>query len=341
MDIVDLYLNLVAFPSPTGSEGHLAKYVYHILRSWDLPAQLQEVERDRCNVLLFPDADLIVNSHLDTVRILAPFSYEGGYVYGTGSVDAKPGIAMMLALARDYGLRLGEMGVGLAFMVDEEGDGRGSETFVSEYAPKFGITLEPTDMRVCTVEAGSVEVEVSVRARRVHGAVPWEGGDSLSEFLKLLARVKRQPFMREEHPLLGPPHVLVLRLEAGDGVYSTPEETRAMLEVKILPNTDVNEVIERLERIFGELRIRDVSRPFENHNSRLEGLFLREGVGRGGMDSWTDAESLFSVGADVVVFGPGRLSLAHSREERLHVQELLRAYRILKRVIEAFSEGKL
>ncbi len=336
-----MYLNLVAFPSPTGSEGHLAKYVYHILRSWDLPAQLQEVERDRPNVLLFPDADLIVNSHLDTVRILAPFSSEGGYVYGTGAVDAKPGVAMMLALARDYGLRLREMGVGLAFMVDEEGDGRGSEAFVSEYAPSFGITLEPTDMRACTVEAGSVEVEVAVRARRVHGAVPWEGGDSLGEFLRLLSRVRRKGYMRARHDLLGPPHALVLRLEAGDGVYSTPEETRALLEVKILPGTDVNDVIRDLEGIFGELRIRDVSRPFENPHSRLLGLFLSEGVREGGMDSWTDAESLFSVGADVVVFGPGRLALAHSREERLNVQELLRAYRILKRVIEAYSEGKL
>ena len=51
-----------------------------------------------------------------------------------------------------------------------------------------------------------------------------------------------------------------------------------------------------------------------------------------GMSAWTDAALLNSAGIPAICFGPGDMSLAHSDEEWVSVDEIERATRVLTRL---------
>jgi hypothetical protein len=70
-ELTRLALDLVHIPSPTGEKGKLAEFIVDWLRKQNIPAFLQEVEKDRYNAVgRLPGAgngfSLTSNAHLDT-----------------------------------------------------------------------------------------------------------------------------------------------------------------------------------------------------------------------------------------------------------------------------------
>ena len=50
-ELTRLAMDLVNIPSPTGEEGELAEFIVDWLRKQDIPAFLQELEKDRYNAV--------------------------------------------------------------------------------------------------------------------------------------------------------------------------------------------------------------------------------------------------------------------------------------------------
>jgi len=57
-----------------------------------------------------------------------------------------------------------------------------------------------------------------------------------------------------------------------------------------------------------------------------------------GMPSWTDASNLLRKGLTSVIFGAGRLSVAHSDREALPIPQLLEMTSILRELIDLWPE---
>jgi acetylornithine deacetylase/succinyl-diaminopimelate desuccinylase-like protein len=103
---------MVAIPSVVNEERELAEYLKRELEALGLRTRLQEVEKDRPNVIAvheFPELGpmLMFNGHMDTVPVCEgwtndPFEpvVKEGRLYGLGAADMKAGIACAITAVR-------------------------------------------------------------------------------------------------------------------------------------------------------------------------------------------------------------------------------------------------
>ena len=350
--LVDQLVKLVAIPSVSGEEGPILGYLEDFLTGLGIEALRQRAEDQWYNLLVNPREEnrLILAAHVDTVPPLDGLPpqprVEDQAVWGLGACDDKSGVAILMALLVRFAGDLDRLPVTFAFLVDEENQGKGSETLAREKLPPWGIVLEPTELKICTCEAGSLEVEFTTRGRMVHGSEAEEGENAIEKALVLLERLKGMPFLREEDSRLGKAIMNILQLSGGDGTLRVPPTCRGLVDFRILPHQDIEKIALEITRILekedADFTFKDVSLPFEIDPEswivRALGQALEETTGEkarlGGMRSWTDAAHLLEGGTQPVIFGPGHLPSCHTPQERVGIEELTLAYQTLERLLE-------
>ncbi len=348
---------LVAIPSESGEEGEILGYLEDRLTSMGLSALRQRVEDQWYNLIINHREKnrLIVTAHVDTLPPLDGIPprprVDNGVLWGLGACDDKAGVAIILALLACFSQELEALPVTFAFLVDEEDQGKGSETLAQEKLPPWGIVLEPTNLRICHCEAGSLEVGFVAKGKMAHGSEVEEGENAVDKALALIARLKGLSFLGEEDPRLGKSLMNILYLSGGDGTLRVPHRCQGLLDFRILPHQDIEEAAKKLAHILDEGRVEytfeDVSLPFEIDPESwiVQALVqaLEETTGHratlGGMKSWTDAAHLIESGVRPVVFGPGSLPLCHTPMERVEIQELWIAYKTLEALLKDLSPG--
>ena len=314
--VAELMEELCSVPSPSGMEGELAEVVAEFLEE-----RTGCVERFPWGVLVNPEAEVVVCTHLDTATP-GKCRVEGEWARGSGACDAKASVcALMLALGEAEPLRIGG-----AFLVGEESTGEGSEALAEVLEPRMGVVLEPTSLRLATRVYGTLEVEFRVAGRSAHAATPACGVNPVMRSFRLLEELEALPA-----------RVSVLRISAGGDVYAVPEECRMLVDLLFPPEVELEELRERvmgLASSYGTAEVVDEA-PGMVLRGRCAGLveeaLRRAGVGvrRCSMPSWCDAVNLQLAGWDTVVFGPGELGVCHTGEERVRLEEVRAAAEVL------------
>ncbi|MDR5709086.1 MAG: M20/M25/M40 family metallo-hydrolase [Armatimonadota bacterium] len=342
-------LRLVSIPSPTGREQALLAYLEARLESLGLRPFRQPVEGDRDN-LIWKGAErprLLLTAHADTIPIEEPPDrprVEAGCVWGRGSVDVKAGIAaILLALERTPEIR--ELPVAVAFTVDEEQGGLGSKVLPEAVQAEAAIVLEPTELRICPVEAGSLEVRIELSGIPAHGGEFEAGRNAILQAAELLRAFEAMAFVRAEHPLVGHGGFNVMEIRGGKLALVVPDRCTLSVDFRILPGQDLEAVKQEVLRVVaehgGNAEVLDESPPFELSEDAPVLSLLREAyeqaLGRpaeiGAIRSWTDAENLISAGIPSVVFGPGRLAVAHTASEHVELRQVAEAARVLTQAV--------
>lgn len=344
-------LHLLHIPSPSGAEERLLSYLETRFRALGLETGHLPVPGSSYDLLVNPltAPRLLIDTHVDTVPDIiegqdCPVRVQGDAIYGRGSADAKGSlVAVILAveMLRQKGRPVRNLPMTLAFTVDEEREARGSEVLADSLAPLEAVVMEPTGLTVAVAEAGSLVVEVTVTGIRAHGSCPDAGESAISRTLAILERIHGLPFVQERHPLVGPADFNVRYLCGGSEELAVAGLCRALLDFRLLPGQDV----EAVKRELGEFlvasgvtyRVVETSPPYQLPEGEPVVRRLRQACrqalgqeGRiGGMVSWTDAENLFSRGIPAVVFGPGRLEVAHTPDESVNIREIVAAARVL------------
>jgi acetylornithine deacetylase/succinyl-diaminopimelate desuccinylase-like protein len=262
---------------------------------------------------------------------------EGDILWGRGVMDDKAGVLIMLNLIKE----LKDLPVSYVFFVDEEEEGTGSKKYAEKYAHDFAITMEPTSLRVCTAEAGSLELEFEFWGRAMHGSCAKEEENAIWEGVKFLNSLKKMKFLKAEHPLLGSPAINVEMFDSGDYLLAVPDSAKVLVDFIYMPGQTAVEIIDEVNRIGKRFNmnhmIYDLSPPFEiSPNKRKVKQFLKYAE-VGGFRSWSDAQNLVNKGTPTVVFGPGNLRDAHTKDEHVSIEEVNQAYRILKSVLHDWS----
>jgi len=127
MKTLSILKNLVKIESLSGKEEKLAKYILAYLKKLGYDAFMEGL-----NVLVLPEKDFIVTTHLDTFKVLASFSFNKEYAYGTGVCDAKASItAILLALER-----INKLNFGVAFFMMKKARGKVQRIFVKSISQK-------------------------------------------------------------------------------------------------------------------------------------------------------------------------------------------------------------
>src|SRR2546423_4785927 len=169
MDLFELTRNLIDIPSVTGDEKEVGKFLESHLEALGYSVELQEVEKDRFNVIATTGASprVVFSTHMDTVPPPIASSEDEERIYGRGACDAKGIIAAQITAAE----RLRAEGVneiGLLFTVDEETGSLGAQVANRNKLarpPEYLINGEPTDNKLARATKGSLRLTLKTSGR--------------------------------------------------------------------------------------------------------------------------------------------------------------------------------
>ncbi len=328
-DIRKELIQLMKIESSSGHEPGIIEYLEKRLRRLGYSPEIQ-YSGDVINLIL-GDSDLLIATHVDTIRHRADLREENDRVYGTGACDAKGSIVAILTFLES----ISTLNVSIAFLSDEEDGGRGSEVFLDHTIPGSAIVMEPTSLRLCTSHAGNIEIEFMVAGEEAHGSCAEDGVNAIERAINMYFELKS---MISEKIGKSYCNISFQEILGENPFYLIPDTCSGRIEVRLPPEENAEIIAGDAEKILKkfcrEYRFRELWSGYklaEDHP--LIELFRKAGIQTTDwMKSWTDALNFNKKGVPAVVFGPGDLSVAHTRKEHIELGEIVRAVEILKNI---------
>lgn len=270
--LIDLVVQLVNIPSPTGFEGDMARALHDVLRGSGFRSTLQPIGDDRYNAIgtLEGSGDaktLMFNGHLDTSfgpeqahRGLG-YRCEGTvvddeWIYGMGTFNMKSALATYIVASeaiRAAGIRVaGDIVIaGVAGEIEKapvndfdgreyQGYGPGTKYAITHGAiADYCILGEPTNMMVIPRHCGTTWLKITVPGMLIHTAWSEHERNAITNAdLVLQALNKWIPGYRERNAFGGTrPKVNIAAIEGGwpwRGAR-TPENCRIYVDVRTPP----------------------------------------------------------------------------------------------------------
>lgn len=374
--VVDLTAELVNRPSenPPGEERTVADYLRSRLDASPVPfdVEMYDVIDDRPNVVARagnPErGSVLLTGHVDVVPANAddwtsdPYglSESDGHVVGRGTTDMKGALAAKLLAAEAYFEAAEEPGeVILAFVVDEEHLGRGTQALVKRGVDAdAAIVGEPTELDVCVATKGVARYRVTITGESCHSGRPDEGVDAIAGLRKVLDRIAvfdERVRAETTHASLEPETVTVTEVSGGFAPNVVADGATLTVDWRFLPGPTTPDIFdERLADTLADVRVDgdtvgvDVDRTVFARGAEVsESHELVEAVSRAareagtsgnpvGFNAATDARFLVNdAGIPTVHFGPGSLDDdAHTVDESVTVADLDVAVETYRRALE-------
>lgn len=311
---------------------------------------------------------LLWDAHQDTVPVdgmtIPPFepAIRDGRLHGRGSCDVKGGMAAMLAA---FGRLVRERPADAASVVmsctcDEEATQLGvldliklwtsdrQRSEILSAVPDAAIVAEPTDLNVVVAHRGATRWKIRTTGRACHSSDPTKGINAIYRMAKVVQELEeyaaRLPGLKPAHPLCGPATLSVGKISGGQSVNIVPDACEIEIDRRSMPGDDrlgvMHEAIahlrSRLDFEFESLPPWIASWPLSDADNAhvasalmsviepVVGLRKTQGVAYG-----TNASTIASTGVPSVVFGPGSIAQAHTKDEWLPIDELNSAAEIL------------
>ncbi|MEX2439501.1 MAG: M20/M25/M40 family metallo-hydrolase [Actinomycetota bacterium] len=352
----------VEIASFSDEEHEIVDYLTTRASDLGIPSTRQPVGGSADNLLLGwdPSPQLVLTAHVDTIRPDWPWDgrvrLEGDRLFGLGAQDDKGCVvAAMLAfeLAREAGVDLAAMPVGIGLCVDEEVGGKGSIAMATELAPALVVGLEGTELDLCLAEAGFVEFRARFRGRAVHGALREEGENALEQAVAFATDLQTAAFARHTHRTCGRNIPMIWELHGGQRLNVVPERAEVHVDIRVTPGGPTAEQMLADVRSLGasydaEIDVVEISEPFETPADAPLASAMRGAIAtvRGGqppasygMLAWTDAHNFVDLaGSETVVFGPGHLRNAHRPDESVALHDVVECANVLANLLAHTDE---
>lgn len=315
---------------------------------------------------------IIFNAHVDVVPASEEMqkAFDGviskdGIVFGRGACDNKGGIAAiytLLDMLDENNITLdGDLIVHL--VVEEENGGNGSLAMIRNgEAADACIVLEPTELNVITSIRGAVWFKIEFFGKAGHSGQAEQTKSALllaHEAITLLQNYHNKLLNRSQNIALfdryeNPMPITFGRLEAGNWPASAPNN--AVLEgvLGFLPNKKREHICTEMKQALLKSKL------LNNENFKLSFTYrhdssvispkhpfaqeLLSAANKVGIRSRIDAMPascdawLYNNMLDIatVVFGPGSLKVAHSNEEHISIDGVIKAGQIFFEFINKF-----
>jgi acetylornithine deacetylase len=346
-------------------ESRVTDYLEAHLRELGVPYERQTVAPGRDNLVARyappdPAFAAVWEAHQDTVpvdgMVIDPFagSVAGGRLSGRGACDVKAGIACMLtAFARLVREKpAGSAAITLAFTVDEEHTFLGVQHLVKAgLKADCAIVAEPTQLKIVRAHKGVVRWQIETAGVACHSSRPEQGVNAVYRMARLLRGIEEYAEKlraSRTDALLGTPTLSVGMVHGGVSPNTVPDLCRIEIDRRLLPGERPLDAPADLEAFLRQYP--GVDFPFTTTTPRLacpslnpaksEALVAR--LGRS-IDSvagsheviavpyGTDASTIAEAGIPAVVFGPGDIAQAHTKDEWVDLAQVEQAAEILYR----------
>jgi acetylornithine deacetylase/succinyl-diaminopimelate desuccinylase family protein len=341
---------------PEYLEGRLTDYLEAWLGELGVRCERQPVAPCRDNLLAWYDAPasrrhILFDVHQDTVptdgMTIPPFVPEiaGGRLSGRGACDVKGSMAAMLAaFARLVRERPpGSSSVLLACTVDEEFTHTGSSRLAQmQHGAELAIVAEPTSLNLVHCHKGALRWKVLTKGLACHSSTPDLGKNAIymmASVVALLEEYARSLASSKPDPILGPPTLSVGRIEGGQTANVVPDWCQIEVDRRLIPGEDAETCLQAVSDL--------IAARFESHanveftqpwvhmpalapqaDKWIEPLTraIETATGRrpsvGGVPFGTDAGPLSEKGVPCIVFGPGDIAQAHTKDEWIELKQV-------------------
>ncbi|MCA9664598.1 MAG: acetylornithine deacetylase [Myxococcales bacterium] len=333
---------------------------------------------DRANVLvrIGPEPDgtrggLLLSGHLDVVPADEPGWYSDpfkltrrdldGHLVARGAADMKGFVALVVALARALRSRTLRQPLMLLFTRDEETGTRGARAFAESYSgealPRAAIIGEPTGLEVVRAHKGHLGLELDIAGRSAHSGYPHLGVNAIEiagRAIGALSQLTRElASERPQHAMLFPevPYVPlnIGTIHGGAATNVVPDRCVLALGLRPLPGVSADALEARVRDVLAAALPADAYRLTRTsdsppllspedasiHRCLVEVMQQR---GERAVSYATDAGWLQSLGVQCVIWGPGRIEVAHRPNEALDPEQLRCCGELLLPIVERFCE---
>jgi len=289
-----------------------------------------------------------------------------GYLWGRGSVDMKSSAAASIyaaAVAKSQGLLDGKT-IYVSCTVDEEycdGEALGLMLKDRHIHPTFAVVCEPSSNLITLGHKGKAQVIMNTRGISAHGSAPEKGVNAIYEMAEIIQRVERTNL--ELTGKGGRTGTLVMSRISSTGVSlnAVPSACQVYLDRRMAVGETEQMIRDEMERIIqgknasweigtlhrttwtGEPLIYE---PFhlaweislEHPLTRLMMASYQQifGCAPETYDFWdfsTNAVALTREGIPTIGFGPGEHKLAHMRNEKCPVGQIVDASQVYTEMI--------
>lgn len=288
--------------------------------------------------------------------------YAQGKVFGRGSLDMKGGLsAAITAIKVLQELSFTNYGdIIFASVCGEETGGSGAFALVEDGISADGcIILEPTKLKICHVQSGCHTFKLTIRGCSIHACMAYKGINAIDKFymiydaLKIMDRCRHERFGGEYAAYYeNPDNIAPLNvgtISAGEWPSSVPDRLEAHGRMGIFPGETVEEMHSEFE---ATVRTAAAGDPWLSENQPeiewYEGLFEpastdadsnlvntlaashRDMFGRAlefEAATYGSDMRIFSLYTNIptVMYGPGDVSLAHTVNEYIEIDDVLEA----------------
>jgi succinyl-diaminopimelate desuccinylase len=218
------------------------------------------------------------------------------------------------------------------------------------------VICEPEENRICVEQKGALRVEVVVRGRMAHGAMPLSGVNPVTRAARFVVAVEgleREEMERHgEHPFLGYPSLtptIFLGPDCGEPqINVVPASAYVALDVRTIPAQSHEDLVGKLETILSRLASEDpdfdatlevieerppTQTPMAEPLVRATAAAYRRLTGEDprydGVPGATDGTFLHAwSGIPIVTTGAGDREIPHCKDEWVDEDELLAACKL-------------
>lgn len=308
---------------------------------------------------------LLLDAHIDTVDVVPreawshdPFGGElvAGRIYGRGSSDMKGALAGMIyaAASVDRSQIAGRVVIS-ASVAEEIIEGRALRHVMERYPPDFVVIGEPSNLDLVRGGRGRAEFVLHTKGRPAHTSVPYQGVNAVHKMMRVIEAVEALPMPQD--PVAGrgvialagiisephPPQSVVpslchatyeRRLVPADTLDGLMMELRRVCEEAGAPDTEIELAVADIMTYTGMHWQHPKWFPAwlidEDHELVQKAL---SGLRQVGLEPQLSAYqfctnaaySAGEAGVPTIGFGPSPETMAHTVDEYLEVEQLLRA----------------
>ena len=337
---------LVAIPSPSGREEAAARF----LVNWLAAHGYEEAARDTAGNAIGSrgpqDAPrtLMLLGHIDTVAGQPPLRQRGRWLYGRGTVDAKGSLCAFAAAAAKIALPPGWRVVVAGAVEEEAPSSAGARQLMGDFQPAACLIGEPSGwQRVTLGYKGRLLLHWRWRGPLGHSAGPRAGGlaTALAYWRRVEALAERYAGAAAAPPFEQLGATLQSLANEDDGLY---ERARMTIGLRLPPDVKPAELAADCRALLADGAILhctggEVAVIGERNSAparALRGAIRAHGgrprfVRKTGTADWNVVARAWH--CPTLAYGPGDSTLDHTPEERLHLDEYLRAIAVLRQAL--------
>lgn len=323
-DLLSFARALVDIDSTTGREQVAGAFIARTLRESGWHVDEQPLSDGRFNVIArIGEPRVVLSTHFDCVPPFFPSRVEGHRLVGRGSCDAKGILAAQIAAA-ERARKAGRTDVGLLFVAGEERGSDGAKAANTWPASsRFLINGEPTDNRLGIATKGVYRARLTATGRAAHSSQPELGESAIDKLVDALVAVRRVAWPRDS--LFGATNYSVGLISGGVAPNVIAPAANAELMFRTVGDyLDVRALLAAAAGPMASVEDVLVVPPVRLHTV--------EGFETAVFAFTTDVPFLDAWGTPMLL-GPGSITVAHTDEEGVDIEELSSAADCYARLI--------